>query len=123
MEESGQYQIRFLFRQITKRCAWLATLEQQRMKGRIGLQQTNRRVTVPESEAIDFVVRFHVRHAEFEDDEAAILSHRWRNPRAAGVASPWLAQRQSPSAPNLLNDLWKSSEPSHSFGNPAAGSG
>src|SRR4030095_2257951 len=92
MEESGQYQIRFLFRQITKRCAWLATLEQQRIKRRVGLQDTNCRFTVPESKAIDFVLRFHVRHAEFEDDAAAILPHRWRNPRAAGVAIPRLAQ-------------------------------
>ncbi len=84
MEESGHYQIRFLFRQITKRCAWLAPLEQQRMKGRVGLQETNRRLTVPELKAVDFVFCFHVRHAEFEDDAAAILPHRWRNPRAAG---------------------------------------
>jgi len=91
VEESGQYEIRFLFRQITKRCAWLATLEQQRIKGHVGLQETNRRFTVPELKAVYFVRCFHVRHAEFEDDAAAILPHRWRNPRAAGVARPWLA--------------------------------
>jgi hypothetical protein len=116
-------EIRFVIRQVTEGGARLAALEHHRMKGRIGLENPNGRFTVPESEAIDLVFGLHVRHAQLQDDVGAVLVYRWRNPRAACLPAPWLADGQFPSGLELRNEVRKARKPGHSFGNSAAGGG
>src|SRR5580698_1068831 len=54
-------------RQFAERGSGVAAFEEHRIECGVGFQELNGGMAGPDAEAVDFVSRFEVRHADFED--------------------------------------------------------
>jgi hypothetical protein len=79
--------ILFGLRQVPECDTRLARLQKHRIEIGIGIEQAYRGVTIPETQPLQFVRSFHMRHAELEHGAGTIAAHGRRDPRAAYFAA------------------------------------
>ena len=72
----------------------MASLQQHRVEGGIGVKQVDRRIAIPKAQSLDLVDAFQMRHPELEHRAGAPTTDGGCDPRAGHVADvEWGCQR------------------------------
>ena len=80
-QEPRDYQILLRLRQRAQRCPWLAALKEHGTEIIVGVEKPHRWITVPEAQALDFVLALHMRYAELQHCGRPGGERHRRNPR------------------------------------------
>ena len=93
-QQLGDYYILLGVPQLTKRCAWLTTLEKHCTGLIVRLEKSHRWIAIPKAKSVDFVRAFHMRHTELQYTDVPSVN-------AAGATQAQLSSAPSKGGPSL----------------------
>jgi hypothetical protein len=83
----------------------------------VGLKESNGRVSIPEAQAVEFVLALHVWHPEFQYRGGSVSTRSPRHPRATYfLASKGYSEREGPSALQGDQHVGQSLDPCRTLG-------
>ena len=111
-QQPGDELILLWLGQFSKGGAWPAQLHEQGAALGVCFKQSNRTIATPESKPVDFMIRLHVGHTEFQHGRRAIPPGDACHPGtgSTGWVKP-LADRKRPPRRELCDCLWQSRQP------------
>jgi hypothetical protein len=108
-------------RRRAERCPRLAPLKKHRTAIIVGFEKPHGWIAVPEPQALDLVLAFHMRHAKLQHGRRPGSHYDGRDPRATHlVAVERTPERERPSVFQVTKRIGKSREPCCALGDVAA---